>query len=76
MKEIDKEPERYDNPVLDRLGNIIENKLARVEFERNSLKAELSKLLSGRTSQTEKQPQKDVRKRFERIEPQECRKEI
>lgn len=67
LNEIHKEPERRDNPVLDRLGNIIENKLAQVEYERNSLKDELSKLLSGRTSQMEKQPQKDVRKRFERI---------
>ena len=54
LNEIHKEPERCDNPVLDRLGNIIENKLAQVEYERNSLKEELSKLLSGRASQVER----------------------
>lgn len=67
LNEIHKNPERHDNPVLDRLGNIMENKLARVEYERNSLKEELAKLLSGRTAPLEKQPQKGVRKRFERI---------
>lgn len=67
LSEIHKEPERPDNPVLDRLGNIAENKLAQVEAERNTLKSELSKLLSGKTLQAQKSPQRNVRQRFERI---------
>jgi len=72
LKEIRKEPERPDNPVLDRLGSITENKLEQVEIENASLKSELSKLLSGKTSQAAAVPSNmkssvTVRKRFERI---------
>lgn len=68
IKEINKEPERLDNPVLDRLGSITENKLAQVESERDSLKIELSKILSGgkpTTSQTK--TNNNANKRFDRI---------
>lgn len=48
LSEMQKEPERPDNPVLDRLGSMTENKLAQIEAERNKLKEELSKYLSGK----------------------------
>lgn len=67
LTEIHKEPDRPDNPVLDRLGNMTEDKLSQIESERDSLKAELSNLLSGKTIQKKKQIPSDVRKRFKRI---------
>lgn len=71
LKEISKEPERPDNPVLDRLGSITENMLAQVENENASLRSQLSKLLSGKlpktTGESERQSSIAVRKRFERI---------
>ncbi len=68
LKEINKEPERPDNPVLDRLGSITEGKLAQVESERDSLKMELSKILSGKKSTlSQTTTSNTVSKRFDRI---------
>jgi len=71
LTEIQKEPERPDNPVLDKLGSIIENKLAQLEAEKISLKEELTKFLSGSKSTSTQLQIKtslpNVKKRFERI---------
>jgi hypothetical protein len=68
LNEIAKEPERPDNPVIDRLGNIVENKIAQIEAERDELKREITKLLSGKKeTSTKVQPTSSVRKRFKRI---------
>ncbi|HUK99817.1 MAG TPA: hypothetical protein VLX29_03070 [Nitrospirota bacterium] len=68
LAEIQNNSERPDNPVLDRLGNIVENKLSQVEAERDSLKIELSKLLSGKvTAKPSMTASVSVRTRFNRI---------
>lgn len=46
INDIKKEPQRPDNPVLDRLPNFSEQKNYQLEEEVSNLKAELSKLLS------------------------------
>jgi hypothetical protein len=71
LTEMQKEPERPDNPVLDRLGSITENRLSQLEAEKDSLKEELSKYLSGKMHKTT-DPAKsvsaaNVRVRFDRI---------
>jgi hypothetical protein len=68
LTEIKQEPDRPDNPVLDRLGSVIENKLSQVEEERDTLKAEIAKLLSGaRSTPYPHTSHPDIRKRFDRI---------
>lgn len=71
LSEMQKEPERPDNPVLDRLGSMTENKLAQIETERNKLKEELSKHLSGKPLKpldaSQQRDGSDVVKRFDRI---------
>lgn len=68
MQEINKEPERPDNPVLDRLGSVVENKLSQVEAERDELKNEITKILSGNKPKTSEKPSySNVRTRFKRI---------
>ena len=71
LTEMHKEPERPDNPVLDRLGSITENKLIQIEAERDKLKEELSKYLSGKLpkslSVSQQKQSSEVVKRFDRI---------
>jgi hypothetical protein len=45
LDEIQKEPERADNPVLDRIGSIIENRIATLQAEKQQLKNDLSTIL-------------------------------
>lgn len=67
LKEIYKEPERADNPVLDRLGSITDSKLTQVESERDELKKELTMFLSWKKKTSEHRVSTEVRKRFNRI---------
>jgi len=45
LSEMQKEPERADNPVLDRIGSIFENRIAALEAEKQQLKNDLSVVL-------------------------------
>lgn len=45
LNEMQKEPARADNPVLDRIGSIFENRVATLEAEKQQLKNDLSKIL-------------------------------
>jgi len=45
LGEMQKEPERPDNPVLDRIGSIFENRIALLEKEKQQLKSDLSAVL-------------------------------
>ncbi|MBI5557688.1 MAG: hypothetical protein HY885_08630 [Deltaproteobacteria bacterium] len=68
LQEINKEPERPDNPVLDRLGSVVENKLSQVEAERDELKNEITKILSGKAPKTpQSHTSSNARTRFRRI---------
>ncbi len=55
LAEMHKEPERADNPVLDRIGSIFENRIASLEAEKQQLKNDLTAVLqkgipNGKTS--------------------------
>jgi hypothetical protein len=45
LDEMHKEPERADNPVLDRIGSVIENRIAVLESEKQQLKNDLTDVL-------------------------------
>lgn len=70
IEEMKKEPHRPDNPVLDRLPNLTENKQADLEDQISKLKSQLTTVLS--KAQPKKQMQKkqesaDIAKRMNRI---------
>src|SRR5439155_4691700 len=44
--EIMKNPDRQDNPVLDRIGTIVESRIALLEDEKQQLKRQLSTVLA------------------------------
>lgn len=68
LQEIFKNPDRPDNPVLDRVSPMIENRIANLQQENEELKSQITFFLR---KGTEKQPttpkREDVRKRIERI---------
>lgn len=67
LQEIFKEPDRADNPVLDRLGPIIDSRIANLQQENEELKSQISFFLQ-RGEEKKPQPKReDVRKRIERI---------
>ena len=47
LAEMQTEPERADNPVLDRIGSIFENRVAALEAEKQQLKNDLAAVLQG-----------------------------
>ncbi len=67
LEEMYKEPERPDNPVLDRIGSIFESKIALLESQKQELKNELSGLLMGGAPKQKKSMQPSVQTRVERI---------
>ncbi len=65
-----KDPERSDNPVLDRLGSIIEANMRELQTENSELKKRLDDSLKGKTStKTREHPprQRDAGQRVDRI---------
>ncbi len=67
LGEMQKEPERADNPVLDRIGSIIENRIATLEAERQQLKNDLSNILQKGIPKERKPTGTPVTKRIDRV---------
>ena len=67
LTQLHKEPERPDNPVLDRIGSIFENQLSQLEAEKQNLQDELSNLQQERASKPEKRVIASVFGRVNRI---------
>lgn len=67
LSEIHRGPDRADNPVLDRLGNIIENRINLLEAENLNLKNELTKLLQTGVSPIKKEGDISINTRVNRI---------
>lgn len=67
LDEMQKEPERPDNPVLDRIGNIFGNRIAILEAEKQELKNELSSVLKKGVPKRKKVPQSNLIIRVSRI---------
>ena len=67
LEEIYKEPNREDNPVLDRLAGVLDNRIALLERENYELKQQFSKILKTGTKESPKKPHVTVRQRIDRI---------
>jgi hypothetical protein len=67
LEEIYKEPNRPDNPVLDRLSGVIDNRIALLERENYDLKQQLSKVLQTGVKEAGLKPSVSVRQRIQRI---------
>jgi hypothetical protein len=67
LGEMQKEPERPDNPVLDRIGSIFENRVAALEAEKQQLKNDLAAVLQRGQPKEKKTSQTSVSIRFDRI---------
>lgn len=67
LLEMQKEPERPDNPVLDRIGSIYENRVATLEAEKQQLKNELSSVLQKGVPKQKKISGVGVSTRIDRI---------
>ena len=68
LSEMYKEPERPDNPVLDRIGSIFENKIALLESENQQLKNEITSILKkGPPKKKKISTQASAQKRVQRI---------
>jgi len=67
FKEIFKEPGRPDNPVIDRLGSIIENKTYSLEAEIADLKSKLTIVLQKGASKKLPSAEESISKRMARI---------
>lgn len=67
FKEIFKEPGRPDNPVIDRLGSIIENKTYSLEAEIADLKSKLTTVLQKGTSKKSPSTEESISIRMARI---------
>jgi hypothetical protein len=65
--EMQKEPERADNPVLDRIGSIYENRIATLEAEKQQLKNDLSTILQKGVPKEKKSVGASVNKRIDRV---------
>lgn len=67
LGEMQKEPERADNPVLDRIGSIFENRVATLESEKQQLKNDLSTILQKGIPTEEKTTEASVSTRINRV---------
>lgn len=68
LKQIFDEPHRADNPVLDRLQSIIEEKTIQLETENTELKKQVSNLLKkGVPEETKSSDEEPVERRMDRI---------
>lgn len=67
LAEMSTDPERPDNPVLDRIGSILENRAATLEAEKQQLKDQLSAVLRKGASQQRKAVDASVVKRVTRV---------
>jgi hypothetical protein len=67
LSEIQKEPQRPDNPVLDRIGSIFENTVAALEAEKQQVKNDLDAVLRRGQPKTTKTTQPSVYTRLNRI---------
>lgn len=67
LGEMQKEPERPDNPVLDRIGSIFENRVATLEAEKQQLKNDLTTVLQKGIPKEKKASQASVQIRLDRI---------
>lgn len=67
LVEMQKEPERADNPVLDRIGSIFENRVATLEAEKQQLKDDLSNVLQKGTQKEKKSAGASVNTRINRV---------
>ncbi|MCL5807480.1 MAG: hypothetical protein M1418_02805 [Deltaproteobacteria bacterium] len=67
LGEMQKDPGRADNPVLDRIGSIFENRIATLEAEKQQLKKDLSTVLQKGAPKEKKSDGPSVTKRIERI---------
>jgi hypothetical protein len=67
LLEMRKEPERPDNPVLDRIGSIFEKRVATLEAEKQQLKNDLSSVLQKGVPKQKKSSVASVNTRINRI---------
>lgn len=67
LKQIFQEPHRSDNPVLDRLHSIIEEKTLRLENENIELKKQITTLLTKGVPEAKSNVEEPAQKRAERI---------
>jgi hypothetical protein len=67
LEEMQKEPERPDNPVLDRIGSIFENRVATLEAENQQLRNDLTEVLQTGQPKEKKASQASIRIRLDRI---------
>jgi hypothetical protein len=67
LGEIQKEPERPDNPVLDRIGSIFENRVAILETEKQRLKNDLVAVLQRGQPKEKKTSQASINIRLDRV---------
>ncbi len=67
LGEIQKEPERPDNPVLDRIGSMFENRVAALEAENQQLKNDLATVLRREQPKKTQADQASVDTRLGRI---------
>jgi len=67
LSEMRKEPERPDNPVLDRIGSIFENRVAMLEAQKQQLKNDLSSVLQKGVPKQKKTSGTTVKTRIDRI---------
>ena len=67
LGEIRNEPERPDNPVLDRIGSIFEKRVASLEADKQQLKDDLSNVLQRGAPKEKKSVEPSVKTRIDRI---------
>lgn len=67
LTEMQKEPERADNPVLDRIGSIFENRIASLEAEKQQLKNDLTTILQKGIPKEKTSTTFSVKARLDRI---------
>jgi hypothetical protein len=67
LGEMQKEPERADNPVLDRIGSIFENRVATLESEKQQLKNDLSTVLQKGAPKEKRTTGASVNTRIDRV---------
>lgn len=67
LEEIYKDPNRIDNPVLDKLAGVIDNRISLLERENYDLKQQLSKILQTGIKEVKSKSSINVSQRIERI---------